>query len=263
VTDATFNGVALSAAVPDALILHVDRGLLGARRDTYQEIPGRAGSWLFPDKPGDRSVVLTVNIESATFAARRAAVNALAGWADSAAAARLIIDDEPDRYWLAKLSDPGETAEWLLAADTAVDFHTGPYAWATAISSTTWAAVDVVPQTVTLPDTVDAQPVLELTADAATSIGSFTLTVNGQALTVNYSTPAGAKLTINGISYTVTTGPNIDTDLTGAFNPANAINALVDGVFPLFTPGANTVTIDTQNGAGATITATWRRRYRG
>jgi len=34
-TDVSYNGVALSAVVPQALVLRVRRGLLGARRDTW------------------------------------------------------------------------------------------------------------------------------------------------------------------------------------------------------------------------------------
>jgi predicted phage tail component-like protein len=261
-TDVTFNGVALSTAVPTALVLGVTRGLLGARRDTWQEVPGRAGAWVYPEKPGDRSIAIPVNIAAAGYAARRAAVNALAAWADSPGLAPLIIDDEPDRYWDAKLTGPADPAEWLLTADAELAFRVGPYSWALDPSTDTWSAADGAPHTVTLPDEVEAQPVLELTAGGA-AIPSFTLTVNGNVFQYGTNLGAGAQLTINGIAYMVTTGANIDTALVGAFDPADVSMATVDGVFPLLAPGANTVTLDTPAGQGASITATWRRRYRG
>lgn len=263
-TDVTVAGVALSTAVPDALVLQVTRGLLGARRDTWQEVPGRAGSWMYPEEPGDRTITITVNIVSAGYAARRAACNALAAWADSAYLVPLTVDDEPDRYWDAKLTGPAAPEEWLLAADIELAFRVGPYAWAASLaaSTDTWTAADGVPHTLTLPDEVKAQPVLQITAGGA-PIPSFTLIVNGQALTYGAALAAGAQLTVNGIAYMVTTGANADTTLIGYFNPANVSMATVDGVFPVLAPGANTITLDTPAGQSATITAAWRRRYRG
>lgn len=261
-TDVTYSGVALSAAVPEALVLRVRRGLLGARRDTWQEVPGRAGSWMYPEQPGDRTVAVTVNIEGADYPARRAAVNALAAWADSDGLVPLVIDDEPYRYWDAKLTGPADPDEWLLTADAELEFRTGPYAWASTASTETWAAADGTPHTVTLPDEVDAHPVLEITAGGA-PIPSFTLAVNGQVLSYGAALAAAAKLTVNGIAYMVTTGANIDAALVGSFDPAHVAMATVDGVFPLFHPGANTVTLDTPAGQSATIVASWRRRYRG
>lgn len=263
-TDVTLAGVALSAVVPEAIVLKVSRGLLGERRDTWQEVPGRAGSWMYPEEPGDRTIAITINIEGADYAARRAAVNALAAWADSVDLVPLAIDDEPDRYWDAKLTGPADPAEWLLAADIDLEFRVGPYAWAASLaaSTDTWTAADGVPHTLTLPDEVKAQPVLQITAGGA-PIPSFTLTVNGEALTYGAALAAGASLTVNGIAYMVTTGANADTTLIGYFNPANVSMATVDGEFPVLVPGANTITLDTPAGQSATITAAWRRRYRG
>lgn len=263
-TDVTFKGAALSAAVPEALVLKVGRGLLGNRRDTWQEVPGRAGSWMYAEKPGDRTISLPLNIEGSDYPDRRDAVNRLAAWADSPGLAPLIIDDEPDRYWDAKLTGNPDPEEWLLTADIELAYRVGPYAWATSLaaSTETWTATDNVAHVLTLPDEVEAQPILELTAGVA-DIPSFTLTVNGAALTYGTNLAAGAKLTINGIGYMVTTGANADTTVAGYFNPANVSMATVAGTFPLLLPGANSITLDTPAGQTATITATWRRRYRG
>lgn len=261
-TDVTYNGVALSTAVPEAIVLQVTRGLLGARRDTWAEVPGRAGSWMYPEEPGDRSISVPLNIEGDDYADRRDAVNRVAAWADSTGLAHLVVDDEPDRYWDAKLLGPPDPEEWLLSADIELVFRAGPYAWASSASSESWSASDGVAHTFTVPDEVNAQPVLELTAGAS-PIPSFTLTVNGRALSYGTNLAAGAKLTINGIAYMVTTGANADTGLAGYFNPANVSMATVDGEFPVLVPGANSITLDTPAGQSATITASWRRRYRG
>jgi predicted phage tail component-like protein len=261
-TDVTYAGVALSAAVPEALVTRVRRGLLGTRRDTYQEVPGRAGSWLFPEQPGDRTVSVSVHLLGANFAARRAAVINLADWADAPASAPLVVDDEPDRYWDAKLTGPGDPNEWLETAAADLDFRAGPYAWGTTVSAETWTATDAVGHVWIVPDEVDALPVVEITAGAS-SIPSFILTTNGDALTYGTALAAGAKVTISSVAYMVTTGADPDPTLVGYFNPATVAMGAVAGTFPVLVPGSNTVTLDTPAGQGAAVAVRWRRRYRG
>jgi predicted phage tail component-like protein len=256
-TDITFDGVSLLAAVPQAVVTAIKRGLLGDRRDTWTDVPGRAGSWLFPEQPGDRTITLGLSLRSA----RRAALAALATWADTSTAAALVIGDEPDRYWLAKLSNPGDPVEVIDWAKVSLEFRAGPYALATAVSTATWTATDGTPHTLTLPDDVEAYPVFEVTA--ATATASFTLTVGATTLVYGTAQTAGATVTVSSVAYMVTTGPNADTDLVGYFDTADVSMAAVSGDFPVLAPGANSVTIDTPAGQSATVTVTWRRRYRG
>ena len=57
-TDATLNGVALSSAVPDAIVLRPARHLVGRRRHQALDVPGRAGPWIFGEQPGAGTVEL-------------------------------------------------------------------------------------------------------------------------------------------------------------------------------------------------------------
>jgi predicted phage tail component-like protein len=263
-TEATFAGVDLSDAVPEALIRRVRRGLLGERRDVYQDVPGHAGAYLFPDEPGDREVTLELNIVADTFAERRAAVVALASWADSAAAAELIIDDEADRYWEAKLVAPDSPDEWLTAADLELVFRVGPYALAVTSSSATWTAADGVDHAFTIPDDVGANPVVELHNASGSTIGSYQLVTNGVDLTDTTDLLNTQRRTISSIAYVVTAGAIPTGALAGNYNPAAVLMSGVSGDFGLLVPGSNTIRLELEgSGLSAGVVVQWRRRYRG
>lgn len=265
-TDATFAGTALSTAVPEALITKVTRTLLGSVRDTYVEVPGYDGSWVFPERPGDRRVVIALHllgeastypIDQTGFEARRAAVRALANWVASSDTAALVIDDEDDRYWVAKLASAPDPDEWLHTATIELEFRVGPYALDNDPSTETWTATPDDPHAFTVPDDLDARPVIEVTPSGALSDG-FTITVNGTPLVYGTAVGGSDTITLNSISYTVNTGANEDTDLVGYFDPDTLSMADLNGDFGVLTPGDNEVTID----GAADVAVTWRRRYR-
>lgn len=262
--DASFAGVVLSAAVPSAYILNVSRGLVGARRHRTVDVPGRAGSWIFGEEPGDRRIELAVNIEADSFAERREAVEALAGWADSRTQQALVLDDEPDRYYVAILDMDPDPEEWLCRADLSLRFRAAPYALAIAVSGETIAATGAGSDsgTFAIPDTIDAEPVVEITPTNGT-ITAFEFTLNGD--TIGYTTPpiaSGQTVTISTISDTVTQGLNGDTMLTGAFTGLVLMSS-VSGVFPLLVPGTNAWALSWSGTATAvTVEISWRRRFR-
>lgn len=263
-TDVTFNNVALSTAVPEAMVLEVARGLLGARQNVRVTIPGRAGSISFPDQPGDRTLQLQLDIAADTYADRRAAVVALAGWLDLDAPAQLVLDDEPDRYWVAMLDSSPDVFEWLCTAATRVSLICEPYAYAlapTVVEADLTGGADEIE--VTFVDDVDADPVIELTADGGT-ITAWTLTIGDDSLSWSGLIGDGDTITVSTISHTVTTGASIDTELTGAFDSTDVDMATVAGRWPSFTADS-TPTVELEwTGTAPTVAAriTWRRRYR-
>lgn len=263
--DLTLAGVALSSAVPEALVVKPTRPLVGRRRDVFIDIPGKAGAWTFPEQPGDRTLEFDIDIQAASFEERRAAVVALADWCDLGARAALIVSDEPDRYHEVILDNDPNPDEWLVAGTITLEFRAGPYSLSTVISSETLAVAGAGSDTdtFTIPDTIWAEPVIEVTPTNGTITG-FTITINGVAL--SYTGPtitSGNTVTINTISDTVTSGASGDTMLTGAYNPGALLMGLVSGEFPILDPGENTWAL-TWDGTATTVTVeiTWRRRYR-
>lgn len=265
-TDVTLDGVALSSAVPEAIVKRVRRQLLGDPRDVYELVPGRAGSWLFGEQPGDRIITVELALvgdnavyplEGTALEARRVACRSLAAWAESPRSVELVVDDESDRYWLSKLSSTPTPDEWLARALIDLDFRSSPYAYAVTLSTQAESLTDGIPASFSTPDEVNAYPVIELVAGASMPSG-FTLTVNGLVLTYGTAVAIGDVLTISSLTYTVSAGPNTDTDLDGVFVAADLAMADVDGDFPILIPGSNTITVA---GGASTVTITWRRRY--
>jgi len=262
-TDLTLNGLALSDAVPAAVVLSVERQLLGGRRNVRVDIPGRIGTLSFPDHAGDRLITVEVDIQAASFALRRAAVVDLAGWVDLDAPANLVVDDQPDRYWKAMLDSSPDVLERLLSASAELIFRAEPYAYATT-PSTEQLALSGTPDTATfdVDDELVADPIIELTPTNGT-ITSFTLELNGYALTWSGLIGDDDTLTISSVSHTVTTGTNDDVNLTGAYDPAAVSMAIVTGEFPTIEPGTNTLELTwTGTATAVTVDITWRRRYR-
>lgn len=264
-TDLTLGGVALSTAVPEAIVLRPSRPLAGRRRHEYVEIPGKAGSWKFTEAPGDRRLDFELHIEAASFAARRAAVVALADWCDLGSVAPLIVADEPDVYHSVLFDGDPTPSEWLNQAAIVLSFIADPYTLAAASSTETLAVTGAGSDSdsFTISDQIEAEPVIEITPNDGT-LETFTLTIAGRSLV--YAGPSigsGNTITINSISDTVTTGVSGDTMLTGAYNPASLVMGLISGEFPILVPGLNTWSISwTGSATDITVAIEWRRRYR-
>lgn len=264
-TTINFDGVDLST-IPEVELLRVRRPIVGNRRDDYIEVPGREGFWLFTERPGARTIVLEFDILATSFADRRAAVVELADYLDSPRGlARLIVDDEPDRFHLCRLSSAPDPEEWLNHGAFSVELTAEPFAQALTPSVETWSAATGVAEVFSIPDKVDAFPEFEITANGGTITG-FSLDVNGTVLTYAVGGTgliAGETLTVSTIGYVVTRGVSGDPDLDGSFDPDDLDMETVSGDFGDLLPGSNSVTI-TRTGTATTIgvVARWRRRSR-
>lgn len=263
-TDVTLNTVALSTAVPTAEVLQVARQLTGARRNVFVDVPGRAGSWVFAEQPGDRTLVLRLHIGASSFAERREAVRELAYWAEVGTPARLIVDDEPDRYHDAILDASVDVNEWLTeAAAIEVPFRVGPYAYALDITTETIAATSPSPAvgSFTAPDTVEALPIVEITPTNGT-ITSLIFTLNGAALTYGTDIADDATVSISSLVDTVFAG-TIDPSLVGLLNPAAVSMAEVSGEFGRIVEGVNDWSLSwTGTATAITVGIRWRERFR-
>ena len=263
---ASLNGVELADAVPAALVVSVARQLAGERRHVFVDVPGRSGSYLFPEQPGDRSLRLELDLQASTFDERRAAVRDLAGWADLTGSARLILSDEPDRYHDAILDDRPELLEQLVYAASSIVFRVGPYALAitptTVALAVSGAGSDSGTFTGTETGGVDAFPVVEITPNDGT-LTSFAWTLNGTELSYGSTVAMGDTITVSSISDTVTLGASGDTDLTGAFVAGLVAMATVSGDFGRVLPDSNDWAFEwTGTATDITIEVTWRERFR-
>lgn len=254
-TTITYAGVS-SATIAGLYVENVSRDITPGIRDVYVDVPGRAGSWHFPEEGADRGLSVEFAVVGDTLELRRSALREVGRWLYRRGRAKLIISDEPDRFVEASLASAISAEERLTLARFSAEFRTSPYAYSVAIDTDTVVGTDTV--TVTPSDDLADEmfPSVEVTAAGALPSG-FTLTVAGRELVYGSAVSAAGKVTISAVSSTVTTGADTDTDLDGTFDVADLRMTAVSGQFPRLYSGANTVTVT----GGATAVLRWRRRY--
>ena len=256
-TTISLDGVS-SSSIPELVIEDVARQITPTIRDSYREIPGRSGSWLFEEAAGDRGLSVRFAAVGDDLDSRRLAVRAAGAflYGDGLGLRKLIVSDEPDRFVWAKLAAAVEAEELLARGRCEASFRTSPFALSTAISTETLLSSG----TLTIaPESGFAsffEPSIEVTATSALASG-FSIDVDGIELVYGAGMSSGAKVTVSTISTTVTTGADADSDLDGTFDPADFAMTSVSGDFPILRPGANVVTLS----AGISAAFRWRRRY--
>jgi phage-related protein len=256
-TTISLDGIS-SSTIPELVIENVSRQITPGIRDSYRDVPGRSGSLLFTEAAGDRSISVRFAAVGDDSATRRVAVREAAAlvYGDGLGRRKLVVSDETDRFYWAKLAAPILAEELLARGRFDVDFRTSPYALATAISTDTVVGNGSIVIAVAPGFASFFEPSIEVEANVSLA-GGFTLDVDGRAIVYSGAMALGAKVTISTISTTVTTGADGDAELDGTFVGADLAMTSVSGDFPLLTAGTNTVT------ATGAITSVfrWRERY--
>lgn len=261
----TFDEVS-STTIPEFICHRVMRTLGGKRRTVYRDVPGRAGAWVFPEKPGPRKILVNASVLADSFpVTRRDALVRVADWLSKEGMKKMVIGDEPDRFYLATLTDEPDIEEWRHLGKFDLDFTADPYAYSVDISTEVFSlSPGGSAHTFTIPDGVDVYPVIELTPTGGT-LGDFTLIVNGFQLVNSGEIAAGATWTVSSLSYITVEGPNTDTELQGIFNPDTVSMPGITGEFPVLLKDEATQSVALSTGGSASsvdVVISWRRRYR-
>lgn len=259
-----WNGVS-STAIPELTIGVVTRRMVGDIRGSYVSVPGREGAWFFPEKRGLREIRLECFVEGDTFPTdRRDAITAIADWLDVEVEASLVISDEPGVYYEATLSEPVTPEEWREFGVFEIAFLAQPYSLDLDTSSHSTTGDNDFIETWNPQLEVPVYPVITITPNNGT-ITEFDLEFNGETLHFEGLIPDDQTITINSISAAVTSGANIDTELTGAYDPDDLVMGGVSGKFPLMIPPSNNSYHFIRQGGTATsitIVVSYRKRYR-
>lgn len=262
----TYDGVA-STTLPQLIVEKVTRKMTGKNRDIYREVAGREGAWRFGEKKGLRSIVAECAVVSTGFpTTRRADLVAIADWLDKGGFKKLIISDEPDRFYRAILANEPEIDEWREWGKFSLEFTAEPYAYDNTINLRTFShTVGTPTDNWTSTGKVITYPVVDITAVGG-SLTSVTVSFNGDIITYGSTILSGQSISINSIGYVVVTGVNGDTDLVGDFSTFAAAMSDVSGTFHHINPGVNNF-ITVTAGVGSTATSMtsnvrWRERYR-
>lgn len=262
----TWNGITSTSAAPGLIVTKVSRGLLGEDRDVVVAVPGREGAWIFTERPGMRTLRLDCTVVGADASElRRASVVEVADWIDLAGQHSLIVSDQTDRYWNAKLVTPPDVDEWRLLGKFELDFIADPYAY--ALTESTEARALAMPSdsfVFVAADTIFAYPEVTIGVTSGSLVG-FTIALNGVSLVYGGTVVPGQPVSISSLSYTVVAGTSVDVNLTGAFDGSALSMGTVSGDFGFVIPGSNTFSFNAGPGStatGVTVLIRWRRRYR-
>lgn len=98
----TLNGV--HSGTFNIIMLGVDRTVLPATNDGYFQPPGHDGSYLFARELSDRTIMVLCQFIEDTVENLRTTIRQMAAWIHTDTRVQLIFDDEPDKYYLAKVS---------------------------------------------------------------------------------------------------------------------------------------------------------------
>lgn len=196
----TFNGV--HSSVHNVVMKSKKRQILPATSDTYLQIPGRHGSYLFPGTLTDHIDELECSVKQNTLVDLRIKSHEIAAWLYTADRAVLSYDDDPGKSCLAKVEGAIDPEQIFTLEKFSVTFRCEPFAYGAEVQAS--FAADSV--TVTNPGAHEALPVFNATFTAAATEWKVTLgtkyvrVVNafaiGDTLEVNCAT--GAVL-INGV----------------------------------------------------------------
>lgn len=128
----TFNGVHCSTFGLKAKVI---RPLHPGYSDNYSEIPGRAGSILFPGKPKDRPIPVEFGFMPGSRALFREKVWEISAWLSTTDRAPLIIDDEPGKTYMGKMEGEIDLEQAYLLGQFKVDFRCEPFAYGALVSA--------------------------------------------------------------------------------------------------------------------------------
>lgn len=262
--DITWNAIS-STTIPGIVFTNPNRQLLGEFRGSLQLIPGRRGSWFFPEVRGRRTISVPGYIlREGDFDARRATMETLADWLDIDIQGRLIFSDDPTVYYEAVVGDCGNTDEWRDLGTFELQWMVNPFAWDLTLTNLILSATATYNTTFDPAIKTPLYPIIEVKPTDGT-LTEFGLTINGQSIHwLGGSLAMNSTLTIDSLSAVVTTGVNTDVELTGAYNPASVTMSGVTGQFPYLLPGVNTFNFTKTTGTATAITIKiiYRKAYR-
>lgn len=249
------------AGIDSATLLHVlgvRRTVLPFQRDVYESIPGRAGTYQFPEELGDRPVLVSAGLIGTSQGNLIAQERAVAEWLRTRTRERLIFDDDPDWYFMAKVANEAAVTDSLDLGGFEIEFRCDPYVYAlnegspsAALGASFTFDSDYAP---------DVPP--RIVVYAVTDLTSPSVTLDGTTIGYAGILPAGDALVWDSVDFwsLLYDDGTEGTDVRdGAFDPTLGDPVEPEGDFPTITQGANVVTSEAVSGTG-TVVVFWRPR---
>jgi predicted phage tail component-like protein len=125
--DFTFNGV--KASDMGIKVMDIRHTVMPAIQDRYETVPGRDGSYLFAQAYGDRIISIDCLVLSTDYKSTRQDIIPISAWLNTKDRARLELNDLPDKYLMAKLTNGGELNRFLYTGTFTLEFNCEPFAY--------------------------------------------------------------------------------------------------------------------------------------
>lgn len=112
-----------------------NRQLLPEPNDRYVQVPGRQGSILFPRELADRRIEIDCAFVGSSLANLRVKARMIAAWLYTADRAKLSFDDEPGRYYMAKLASAVDFENTVTLGEFSLSFVCEPLAYGEQVTA--------------------------------------------------------------------------------------------------------------------------------
>ena len=230
--------------------------------DHYETVPGRPGSYVYPLPYGDREgLTIKFTIKAVDEADRTQKRSEVSAWLNSKQRERLEFPDEPETYYMAKLSKALSPVIEGLLLQYEAEFRADPYRYAKTAKEMRQDVASGTVLEVKNEGTDTTAPIITLEATAGEIIKPKII-INDKTLYYKDTITAGALIQLDAENFLAYKTMDRDTLTTGAFDTIeNSILGQIEGEFGLFSSGRNTVAYTSENDQAAKITITWREKF--
>lgn len=231
-----------------------------ALRNFYETVPGKAGVADFGCDSGERIITLTCYIyPQKDFAALVSVLDAMAQWLDPTKGLKqLVLDEVPDRYFMARLSEAVDCERLLRSAGTFTLKFICPDPHAYALEDETFVISEEGEHEISRSiGTTLSEPVYSIQGVVSSDTDSYiSIITNGEELRITGALAEGETLIVDSNLVTAKVVDSVGDTLR------NGLTLLYELNFPVLETGTNTVVVSTSNATFTELNIEANSRWR-
>lgn len=231
-----------------------------ALRNFYETVPGKAGVADFGCDSGERIITLTCYIyPQKDFAALVSVLDAMAQWLDPTKGLKqLVLDEVPDRYFMARLSEAVDCERLLRSAGTFTLKFICPDPHAYALEDETYVNSEEGEHEISRSiGTTLSEPVYSIQGVVSSDTDSYiSIITNGEELRITGALAEGETLIVDSNLVTAKVVDSVGDTLR------NGLPLLYELNFPVLETGTNTVVVSTSNATFTELNIEANSRWR-
>jgi predicted phage tail component-like protein len=228
--------------------------------DHYEYVPGRDGALLFPRTFGMREIEIDCLL---LHESRTKRVQAIREFSQlfTRQEGSLVISDEPDVYYLGKLSGTFELEMHKTLSSFTLVFRCQPFRYSIESQEVFFDMESNSVQSIYNGGTAETYPTIVISAEYG-EIDHPNITINDKYLLYTGVLTARSTIELNTESFLANKSMERDIVTTGAYDTSeDSILAYIDGEFGALMPGGNTFAYSSTNGQRARIRLVWKERF--